>query len=152
MLGSRCAAPPLPVHLLGNALDGRCAVFSSDLKVRIEATNFSTFPDAVVVCGPVTTSPIDAHAVVNPTVVVEVTSPSTEDYDRGDKLSRYKQLPSLRAVLFVSHRARRVTVVERAGSTFSERDVRGGETVVLSDPALAIGVDAIYEGVTLDRA
>ena len=45
--------------------------------------------------------------------LVEVTSRSTEDYDRGDKLSHYKQLTTLQAVIFVSHRARRITVVER---------------------------------------
>jgi Uma2 family endonuclease len=51
-------------------------------------------------------------AVVNPTLLVEVTSPSTEDYDRGDKLGHYKQLPSVLDVLLISHRRPQVTVVE----------------------------------------
>lgn len=53
------------------------------------------------------------------------------DYDRGDKLAHYQRLPSLRAVIFVSRRERRVTLVER-------------------EPSCAFGVDEIYEGVTLD--
>src|SRR5512138_2700284 len=101
------------IRLLGNALLGRCRVSSSDLKIRIEATDLTTFPDATVVCGERQLSSLDRHAVVNPSVLVEVTSPSSEDYDRGEKLNQYKQLPSLCAVLLVSHRRPQVTVVER---------------------------------------
>src|SRR5512145_156393 len=100
-------------RLLGNALVGRCRVSSSDLKVRIEATDLTTFPDITVVCGERQLSSIDRNAVVNPTLLVEVTSPSSEDYDRGEKLNQYKQLPSLSGVLLVSHRRPQVTVVER---------------------------------------
>ena len=109
------------VRLLARELPS-CRVFTSDLKVRIEATDLSTFPDVSLLCGALECSPIDAHALANPTVLVEVTSRSTEDYDRGDKLSHYKQLASLRAVLIVSHKAQRVTVVERTESGWSERD------------------------------
>src|SRR5262249_20147686 len=86
-------------RLLGNALLGRCGVYSSDLRVRVEETDLTTFPDGTVVCGERQSSPIDAHAVINPTLLVEVTSNSTEAYDRGEKLSHYKQIPSLVAVL-----------------------------------------------------
>ncbi len=79
-----------------------------------------------------------------------MTSRSTEDYDRGDKLSHYKQLPSLQAVLFVSHRERRITVVARTERGWSETDVRGGETVTLPSPALTLAVDDVYAGVTLE--
>lgn len=140
------------IRTLGAALPGTCAVFTSDLKVRVDATDLSTFPDVSVVCGPVVASPIDAHAVTNATLLVEVTSRSTEDYDRGDKLSHYKQLPSLRAVLFVSHREARITVVSRTASGWSERDVRVGEVVELPDPRVTFPVDAIYAGVALDPA
>jgi Uma2 family endonuclease len=96
-------------RLLGNGLLGRCRVSSSDLKVRIAATDLSTFPDVSVVCGPREVATIDPNAVTNPTLLIEVTGHSTEDYDRGDKLGHYKQLPSLAAVLFVSHRRAQVT-------------------------------------------
>lgn len=85
-------------RILGNALRGMCSVFSSDLKVRIEATDLSTFPDVSVVCGEKAFSPIDKHAICNPTLVVEVTSRSTEDYDRGEKLSHYQQCPSVQSI------------------------------------------------------
>lgn len=78
-----------------------------------------------------------------------MTSPSTEDYDRGDKLSHYKQLPSLEAVLFVSHRSPRITVVRRGAEGWEETEVRSGERVVLRAPALTLAVDEVYAGVAL---
>ena len=140
------------IRILGQALLGSCTVFSSDLKVRIESSDLSTFPDATVVCGSPSPSKIDVHAVTNPTLLVEVTSRSTEDYDRGDKLSHYKQLDSLKAVLFVSHRTRRITIVERTASGWTEREARGGEQVTLADPAVTFGVDELYSGITLEPA
>lgn len=138
------------VRLLGNALAPSCEVFSSDLKVRVDATDLSAFPDASVVCGDVETPALDANAVSNPLLLVEVTSRSTEDYDRSDKLSHYKQLSSLQAVVFVSHRQRRVTIVSRAGTGWEERDFRGGEQAVITSPSCTLDVDALYEGVALD--
>lgn len=137
------------IRHLGGLLED-CRVFSSDLKVRVEATDLSTFPDAAVLCGALESSPIDAQAMINPTLLVEVTSRSTEDYDRGDKLSHYKQIPSLQAVLFVSHRSRRITLVCRTGSGWTETDVRGGEVLRLERPELALPVDDVYEGIVLD--
>jgi Uma2 family endonuclease len=137
-------------RLLGNALLGRCRVSSSDLKVRIETTDLSTFPDVSVVCGSREVAAIDPNAVTNPTLLVEVTSNSTEDYDRGDKLGHYKQLPSLAAVMFVSHRRPQVTVVARTGSGWEEREHRAGETVMLESPSVTFAVDELYAGIELD--
>ncbi|MBL8956201.1 MAG: Uma2 family endonuclease [Myxococcaceae bacterium] len=137
-------------RLLGNALLGSCTTYSSDLRVRIEAAGLTAFPDVTVICGALQPAPLDKHAATNPTILVEVTSRSTEDYDRGDKLSCYKQLASLKAVLFVSHRLKQVTVIERSGATWSEREVRGGENVSLLDPKLTLSVDELYAGVQLE--
>ncbi len=140
------------VRLVGSALLGSCRVFSSDLKVRVEASDLSTFPDVSVVCGEREFSARDANALVNPTVLVEVTSRSTEDYDRGNKLGHYQQLPSLRAVLFVSHRQRLITVVQRTASGWEELEFRAGTLVELREPRLQLAVDAVYAGVELDPA
>jgi len=139
-------------RVLGQALAGTCRVFSSDLKVRIESSDLSTFPDLTIVCGPHETAAIDPHAITNPTLLVEVTSRSTEDYDRGDKLSHYKQLPSLRAVLFLSHRAIRLTIVERTERGWAEREARSGERVTIAQPKLEFDVDDLYAGIELERA
>ena len=84
------------VRLSSASLPAECRVYSSDVKVRVDVSDLSTHPDLSVVCGPLQRSPRDANAITNPRYVVEVTSPSTEDYDRGDKLSHYKQLPVTR--------------------------------------------------------
>jgi Uma2 family endonuclease len=136
--------------VLHRVLPKSCRVATSDLKVRVEASDLSTFPDVSVVCGDAIPAAIDANAITNPTLLVEVTSKSTEDYDRGDKLSHYKQLPALQAVLFVSHRARRITVVARSKAGWSEREYRGGEQVSIAAPAATFAVDDVYEGITLD--
>ena len=83
---------------------------------------------------------------------MEVTSRSTEDYDRGDKLSHYKQIPSLQAVLIVSHRTRRITCIARGTSGWEEHEARGGERVVLASPASSFALDDVYEGIALDPA
>lgn len=140
------------IALLRQALFGRCIAYTSDLKIRIEATGLSTYPDASVICGELRRSKIDDNAATNPSILVEVTSKSTEDYDRGEKLSQYKQLPSLMAVFFVSHREQRITLVQRGSSGWDEREFRAGETVRIADPALALPVSDVYAGITLDPA
>jgi Uma2 family endonuclease len=138
------------IALLRQALLGRCTVYSSDAKVRVETTDFSAFPDVSVVCGERRVSPVDGNALINPSLLVEVTSRSTEDYDRGEKLSHYQRLPSVNAVLFISHRERRVTVVERAERGWTERELGPGDRVTLSQPAMSLAVDELYAGVTLE--
>lgn len=139
------------IRLLGNALEGSsCRVSSSDLKVRIEATGLSAFPDVSVACGERQFAAIDKNALVNPSVLVEVTSNSTEDYDRGEKLSHYKQCPSLHAVLIVSHRRAQVTVVERTGTGWQVRECRSGEQLQLGAPAISFPVDDLYAGIALE--
>ena len=138
------------VRLIGASLKAPCDVYSSDLMVRIDSLDQSTYPDAAVVCGPVVPSPIDRNACTNPSILVEVTSKGTEDYDRGDKLSSYKQLPSLQAVLLISHRTRRVTAVTRTATGWDALEVRGGEHVVLETPSVRFAIDDLYADVTLE--
>lgn len=137
--------------LLVNALRGRCRVSSSDLKVRIEATDLSAFPDVTVVCGERRVSSRDKNAVTNPTLLVEVTSHSTEDYDRGEKLSHYKQCQSVATVMIVSHRRPQITLIERTAAGWEQREVRSGEEVVLRQPALRFLVDDLYAGIVLEE-
>ncbi len=121
-----------------------CRVMTSDVKVRIDQSDLSTYPDATVICGRVERDAQDENAVTNPVLVVEVTSPSSEDYDRGEKLSHYKQLPSLQTVLIVSHRTKRITVVEREGKTWRVTEFRSSEIARSTTPLLGFDVDALY--------
>ncbi|MBN1606549.1 MAG: Uma2 family endonuclease [Polyangiaceae bacterium] len=138
------------LSLLRAALVGRCRIYSSDAKVRIEATGLSTFPDGSVVCGDMQVSAVDRHAITNPSLLVEVTSRSTEDYDRGEKLSHYKQLASLQTVLILSHRRAEITVVSRNEGSWDVREFRAGERLTISRPELTMAVDEVYRDVPLD--
>jgi Uma2 family endonuclease len=131
------------VRLLGPSLPSPCTFLSSDVKVRVLATELATFPDVSVVCGPLELSPDDPNAVTNPRFVFEVTSPSSEDYDRGAKLSQYKQLAALEVVVLISHRQRLVTSVHRRGEDWVEAEARPGERVELA-PGLSFDVGELY--------
>jgi Uma2 family endonuclease len=130
---------------LGNALAGkRCAVYSCNLRLRIEATNRSTYADVVVICGPEITSSIDPDAVVNPTVIVEVLSPSTEASDRGAKWRHYQRLDSLREYVLVSLDEPCVEVFRRDGDEWVLRTATAGQMLELPSQGVRIAVDAIY--------
>jgi Uma2 family endonuclease len=98
------------LRLLGNALPPACRAYSSDLRVRIQASDVTCYPDASIICGALAVSAQDPLAATNPVLIVEVTSASTESYDRGAKLEQYKLLPSIQEVLIVSHQARQLSL------------------------------------------
>jgi Uma2 family endonuclease len=108
--------------ILRGQLRGRpCRVFSSDLRIRVLATGLGTYPDVTVVCDALETDPDDpkAHTVTNARLVIEVLSPSTEDYDRGEKLANYKRVPSLQEIVLVAHDTFRLEVWRRRGDTWA---------------------------------
>jgi Uma2 family endonuclease len=92
-----------------------CRVYDSNLRIRISRTVLYTYPDASVICGE---RELDANdpsgeTSTNPRLIVEVLSPSTEAYDRGEKFSRYRQIDSLQEYILVSSAAPRVEVFFR---------------------------------------
>jgi len=125
---------------------GSCRVFTSDLGVRVMATGLATYPDASVVCGPTERDPDKKTNVTNPRVIVEVTSDSTEDYDHGEKLRHYKQVPSLEAIVIVSHREAKVDVWSRPADSplWSRTSAAGGESAAVPALGCLLDVDAIW--------
>lgn len=90
---------------LRNRLKGSpCFVLESNMRVRIPREDRGVYPDATVVCGKPQFDPEDPKrtTILNPRVVVEVLSESTESYDRGDKFTAYRELPSLEEYVLVS--------------------------------------------------
>ena len=77
------------VRLVSPLLPAGCRVLSSDVKIRVSATNFAAYPDLSIVCG-VMERADDPNAVVNPRFLIEVTSRSTEDYDRSSVVERFE--------------------------------------------------------------
>jgi Uma2 family endonuclease len=86
-------------------------------------------------------------AVTNPVALVEITSPSTEDYDRGEKLRQYQRLPSLQSVLIVSHSRRALTLVSRTTTGWAQTELTMGARVSLPQLPCLIAVDELYSAV-----
>ena len=127
-----------------SALRGPCRAYSSDLRVRVPETARATYADVTVVCGPIETHPEDPDAVTNPSVLVEVLSPTTERDDRGEKFAQYRKLPSLRDYVLVAQEHRRVEHFRRAeGGAWTLVERGPGERVELSIGA-SLDVDEIY--------
>jgi Uma2 family endonuclease len=82
--------------------DRSCEVHVNDLRVLIAAARLYTYPDVIVVCGEPALADRYRDILTNPTVLIEVLSPSTEAYDRGTKFEHYRTLDSLREYLLVS--------------------------------------------------
>ena len=79
-----------------------CRVVSSDQRVLVAPTGLFTYPDVVVVCGEPRLLDSELDTLLNPTVIVEVLSPTTEAYDRGRKFGHYRTIESLSAYLMVA--------------------------------------------------
>ena len=88
---------------LGSQLKGKsCEPFNNDLRVKVPRTTLYTYPDVLVACPPMEWEDDEFDTLLNPTVIVEVLSPSTKRYDRGDKWAHYQRLNSLRDYILVS--------------------------------------------------
>jgi Uma2 family endonuclease len=100
--------------LVGAVGDRPRRVHTSDLRIYVEAVGLATFPDGAVICGPMQRhAPSPNATALNPMILIEVTSDSSEEYDTTAKLELYKTIPTLREVILVSHRERRVTIHRR---------------------------------------
>jgi Uma2 family endonuclease len=112
---------------------GPCKVYSSDLRIGVAATGLVTYPDVTVVCGELQRHGEDKNTILNPTVIIEVLSESTEAFDRGRKFSHYKRIPSLAAYVLVSQSEVCVEVFQRAeGGRWTVDEVRSGSSAAAS--------------------
>jgi Uma2 family endonuclease len=133
---------------LHGQLRGRpCSARMADQRLRIEEADLTTYPDVLVVCPPETTSAADRIAVTDATVIIEVLSPSTAQYDKTSKFEFYSFLPSLRHYLLVEQK--RVEVEHRFREESGEWTTRGFSDLEDEVELPAIGcrlkVSEIYE-------
>ncbi|MEO5925765.1 MAG: Uma2 family endonuclease [Bryobacteraceae bacterium] len=108
-------------HITGNlagefrdALKKRpCLVMPNDMRVRVGQGRLYCYPDLVIACEPRKFADDQKDTLLNPTVIVEVLSPSTESYDRGAKAAQYRTIPSLQAYALVSQDQAHVEIYHR---------------------------------------
>ena len=108
---------------IGNQLEHRpCETYTNDMRVLVSQTGLYAYPDVTVVCGEALFLDDDRDTLLNPTVIVEVLSPTTESYDRRKKSGHYRRLPSLREYILVAQ-----------DEVFVERYLRQGDVWLLTD-------------------
>ena len=128
---------------------GRCIVFANEMRVSIATAKSYFYPDVSVVCEEPRFEDDVFDTLLNPIVIVEVLSPSTEAYDRGEKFAHYRQLPSLQEYILVAQDQIRVEHYRRQERQWIFTDF-GMHDEVLSLPSLQceLPLPDIYERVT----
>jgi Uma2 family endonuclease len=130
---------------LGNALrGGPCRPHTSDMRIHIPATGLYTYSDGLVVCGAQFTDQT-RDTLINPAVIFEVLSDSTEGYDRGRKFDNYRSIPSLMDYVLVSQDEVLVEhFVRQEDGTWNLRVLRTEQRLRLTGVAIEIPVEDLY--------
>jgi Uma2 family endonuclease len=134
--------------------DGPCRVLTSDLRVKVSATGLYTYPDVIIVCDEPQFEDSKFDTLLNPRIVAEVLSDSTEKYDRGAKFGHYRQVPSVQEYVLVSQDSPLVErYVRQDDGTWTLRDFRGlDQTFEFATVSVKIPLADIYRGVKFPDA
>ena len=136
-----------------NSLKGRpCAVFNSDLRVQVQSTGLYAYPDATIVCGELLFDDDHRDTLLNPTVIVEVLSDSTEKYDRGKKSNHYRQIASLKELILIAQDRSHVERFTRQANgdwLFHEQKELTAD-FELKSLGISIAISELYRGVKFE--
>ena len=130
-----------------------CEPFGSDSRIHIEANTLFTYPDISIICGEVMTLNNDDYNVLNPTVIVEVLSKSTKNYDRGEKFKLYRDIPTLREYILVDSKGIHIEVfrLNDNGHWELEEYKSLDDNVLIKAINETIALTEIYEGVEIEK-
>ena len=129
----------------------RCRAYVNEARVRVRAGELWTYPDLVAFCGePKFDKSANPYSLLNPQVIFEVLSPSTEDFDRGEKFERYKLIESLTDYVLVASETMRVEhYVRQDGGAWLYREYHDGADLLrLASVEAELPLAEIYERVT----
>jgi len=141
------------IREIGQQLKGRsCEVLTGDMRIRVPATGLYTYADVVAVCGEPALADGHFDTLTNPAVLIEVLSPSTQDYDRGTKFVHYRTLDSLREYLLVSQDRPRVEQYTRQedGNWLLSEKADLAATVILPSIGCQLAMAEIYDRVRFE--
>ena len=141
--------------LLDNALRDRdCIVFTNDMRVHVPETTLYTYPDIAVVCGEERYLDDEFDTLLNPIVLVEVLSETTEAYDRGKKFELYRPIASLREYVLVAQDRKRVEVfrLNERGHWELFEAAGDGAVIELASLDVRVGLDDLYRQVRFGDA
>lgn len=141
-------------RVLGAQLVGRpCEAHVSDMRVNVSPTGLFTYPDLVAVCGEALYGDEHVDTLLNPTLIVEVLSPSTEAYDRGEKFAHYRRLDSLQEYVLVSQDKVRIESYVRQGAQWLLSEASGpNETLRLESIGCEFVLRDVYDKVRFEES
>ncbi len=129
-----------------------CRAMNSDIKLHIQTANKFLYPDAMILCGEIKKSTADPNAVMNPTVIIEVLSKSTESYDRGDEFFAYRQIISLQEYILVDQYKAQVEIYQRQSDLWKITRITGiDQRLDIPSLGIAIDLESIYEDIVFDE-
>jgi Uma2 family endonuclease len=141
------------VRVAGNQFVGRpCQTFSSDLRVRIPSTGLYTYPDFIALCEVPQYDDSELDTLLNSKVIIEVLSPSTEDYDRHEKFAHYRSAESLAEYLLIAQDRIWIDhyVRQPDGKWPVSQYNDPAATILLASIDVRLLVSDVYDKVTLD--
>jgi len=130
-------------YSLGNTMlrPRGCFAFNSDVKVKTPRGNYF-YPDATYVCEP----KFEDDCLLNPLAVVEVLSPTTENYDRTTKFDAYAEIPSLKEIIFLETTTPRVQIFRRDAEGWRVMVYHAGQIAKIESVDLHLSLDDLYQG------
>ena len=142
-------AAAVTAHLSFQLRGKRCRAYSSDLRVRVPGSPGNetiTYPDVTVICHQVVYDTESRDTAVNPSLVVEVLSDSTMNWDLGEKFERYKQISELKGVVYVWQSEQKLELRARQpDGTWTSHTAGVGQTLEIESLGCRLPVDDIYE-------
>lgn len=142
-------------RLIDTHLDGKpCRVVGSDMRIHVAPDGLYTYPDLAVVCGQPQFVDAVVDTILNPVLLIEVLSPSTENYDRGLKAKMYRDIPSLQELLLVSQDRHEVELYRRRpDGSWSILERKGSDAVIeLESIGYQLGLARLYSGILPEAA
>jgi len=134
-------------------IDKPCRVYPSDLRLKVEAAELYTYPDAIVICGPSQYADGRKDTVTNPTLLIEVLSPGTENYDRGAKFQNYRMIDTLHDYLMIAQDGVHVEhYIRQDNHAWLLRDFTDVSQVIdLPTICCSLALDAIYRNILFEQ-
>ncbi|MGC4235028.1 MAG: Uma2 family endonuclease [Niabella sp.] len=129
-----------------------CMPYNSDQRIHIESNTLFTYPDISIVCGEAVTLNNDDMNVLNPSVIIEILSPSTKNYDRGEKFRLYRNIPTLKEYILIDSESVHIEAfrLNEAQRWELEEYNLQGEQLYIKTINEYFSVSEIYEGVKMD--
>jgi Uma2 family endonuclease len=142
-------------HLQALLMDKSCRFFSNNMQIKVPAAPPYRYADGSVVCGKIEVERFNgADLLINPVLIIEVLSPSTEAYDRGDKFTYYKSIPSFREYLLIAqHRPHITHYVKSENGRWDYEEANDLEaTIYLTTVECTLALSEVYANVEFNKS